>query len=214
MKIHMTTHTLKRMRINSTTRRALLASLVGTAVLAALPGAVHALDAAGARHLVAELGGELEELINSGKPEATILGEFENLFKRYADVSVMSRYILGADGRRASPAQMKAFSREIARYISRKYGRQFHEFVGGRINVQSVRKIKAGYEVNTRVHRRAGAPVHVAFLVSGRSGQDRIFNIVFEGVNLLLIERTEIGSMLDRRGGALDRLIADLREAG
>ena len=34
-----------------------------------------------------------------------------------------------------------------------------------------------------------------------------------EGINLLLTERTEIGAMIDRRGGNLDKMIADLRTA-
>ena len=35
-----------------------------------------------------------------------------------------------------------------------------------------------------------------------------------EGINMLLTERTEIGAMLDRRGGNIDAMIADLRKAG
>ena len=31
---------------------------------------------------------------------------------------------------------------------------------------------------------------------------------------MLLSERTEIGAMLDKRGGDLDRMIADLQELG
>jgi len=35
-----------------------------------------------------------------------------------------------------------------------------------------------------------------------------------EGLNMLLSERTEIGAMLDKRKGDLDKLIADLKNAG
>jgi phospholipid transport system substrate-binding protein len=35
-----------------------------------------------------------------------------------------------------------------------------------------------------------------------------------EGVNLLLTERTEIGAMIDRNRGNIDKMIADLRALG
>jgi phospholipid transport system substrate-binding protein len=50
----------------------------------------------------------------------------------------------------------------------------------------------------------------VTFLVSDKSGRDKFFNMFIEGVNMLLTERTEVGAMLDARGGDLNRLIKDL----
>ncbi|MBT5679460.1 MAG: ABC transporter substrate-binding protein, partial [Marinovum sp.] len=47
-----------------------------------------------------------------------------------------------------------------------------------------------------------------------KSGKDLFFNLFVEGVNMLLAERAEIGAMLDRRRGNLDKMIADLRKAG
>jgi phospholipid transport system substrate-binding protein len=50
--------------------------------------------------------------------------------------------------------------------------------------------------------------------VSDRSGRDLFFNMFIEGVNMLLAERAEIGAMLDRRGGNIDQMTADLAKAG
>jgi len=36
------------------------------------------------------------------------------------------------------------------------------------------------------------------------------FNLIIEGINMLLSERAEIGAMLDARGGNIDTLIRDL----
>ena len=52
----------------------------------------------------------------------------------------------------------------------------------------------------------------MTFLVSGQSS--RFFDMLIEGVSLLKSERTEIGSMLDRRKGDINALISDLRKAG
>jgi len=51
----------------------------------------------------------------------------------------------------------------------------------------------------------------VDFHVYDRPGRPVFFNLIVEGVNMLVSERQEIGAMLDQRGGDLDRLIADLR---
>ena len=48
--------------------------------------------------------------------------------------------------------------------------------------------------------------------MSDRSGRDLFFNMFIEGVNLLLTERTEIGAMIDRHGGDIDKMIADLKQ--
>ena len=54
-------------------------------------------------------------------------------------------------------------------------------------------------------------PFEVDFLVSDRSGQPLVFNLIIEGVNMLLAERQEIGALLDRNAGKIDALIDDLR---
>ena len=126
----------------------------------------------------------------------------------------MARYALGVDARSATPSQIKAFTKAFQSYIARKYGKRFREFIGGRIKVQSARKIRSGYEIKTTAFLRGEDPFEVTFLVSDKSGKDLFFNMFIEGVNMLLTERTEIGAMLDQRGGDLDRLIRDLKNYG
>ncbi|WP_164660460.1 phospholipid-binding protein MlaC [Tropicibacter sp. Alg240-R139] len=195
-------------------RRTFVASAVAGVAATALPLPAMALTEAGARNLVNNVVSEINRVIASGKSEAAMLRDFEKLFVRYADVSIMARYALGADARSASKAQMRSFTKAFQSYISRKYGRRFREFIGGQVTVKSARKIKAGYEIKSLVKLQGSAPFDVTFLVSDKSGKDKFYNMFIEGVNLLLTERTEIGAMLDRRKGDLNKLIADLSKAG
>ena len=80
--------------------------------------------------------------------------------------------------------------------------------------MKSARQIKAGYEIKTTAYLRGEAPFEVTFLVSDKSGRNLFYNMFIEGVNLLLTERTEIGSLLDRNGGNIDKMIADLARMG
>lgn len=195
-------------------RRTFVASVVAGFSLAALPLPALALTEAGARTLVNNVVSEINRVIASGKSEAAMLRDFEKLFVRYADVPIMARYALGADARSATQAQMRNFIKAFQGYISRKYGRRFREFIGGQVTVKSARKIKAGYEIKSLVKLQGSAPFDVTFLVSDKSGKDKFYNMFIEGVNLLLTERTEIGAMLDRRKGDLNKLISDLSKAG
>jgi phospholipid transport system substrate-binding protein len=80
-----------------------------------------------------------------------------------------------------------------------------------RIEVADARAVKSYYEVITTAFLRGESPFEVRFQVSDKSGRLLFFNIIIEGVNMLASERTEIGAMLDRQGGNLDALIAELQ---
>lgn len=188
------------------TRRGLIGGALALIVAPAL-----ALTADAATALIQKATGEITGIINSGKGEAAMYRDFERVFARYADVPTIARSALGPDARRASPAQLRAFTEAFQGYMARKYGRRFREFVGGRVVVRGAKPVKSFIEVNAVAELRGQAPFAVTFLVSDRSGKDQFFDLLIEGISLLRTERTEIGAMLDRRGGDIDALIADLK---
>ncbi len=192
------------------TRRIFGAAMAGGAALALVPGTALALDVNSARALIDQAIGEVNSVINSGKSESAMYGDFEQIFARYADVPVIARSALGAAARSASNAQLSAFTKAFQGYISRKYGRRFREFIGGKIEVTDARPIKSYFEVVSVAYLQGEAPFDLRWHVSNKSGKDLFFNIIIEGVNMLASERTEIGALLDRRGGDVDALISDL----
>ena len=191
-------------------RRMFLTTALVAPLLTALPMPAFALTESSARDLVDRLVGDINKVIVSTKSDSSKIRDFEKIFVKYADVAIMARYAIGVDARRASKSQMRSFTKAFQGYISRKYGKRFREFVGGRIEVKTSRKIKAGYEIRSTAYLTGQAPFEVTFLVSDKSGKSKFFNMYIEGVNLLLTERTEIGAMLDKRKGNIDQMIADL----
>jgi phospholipid transport system substrate-binding protein len=196
-------------------RRRFLALTAAAAGALILPGApARAATAAQARGLVEALVAEITATINSGRSEAQMLRGFEQIFLRYADVAIIAQTTLGVDWRRASQAQRRAYVNAFTGYISRKYGRRFREFIGGRVTVTGVRQVRDFQEVNSIAELRGQSPFRVDWLVSDKSGSPKFFNLLVDGVNMLATERAEIGAMLDRRGGDIDGLIADLGRSG
>lgn len=191
------------------TRRSFLAT---GAALASLPAApALALTGQEAATLIGRMVEEINTIIASGKSETAMYPDFERIFIKYGDIKVIAATALGADGRRASNAQKKAFTDAFTGYMARKYGSRFRQFIGGRLDVQRVKSIRRGYEVQCTAFLRGTDPFEVSFHVSDSK---RFFNMFIEGVDMLLTERTEIGAMLDARRGNIDSLIADLRKAG
>lgn len=199
---------------NSTNRRHVLAGAVAFAWVAALPLPVMALSDARARTLIDMVVKDINSVITSGKPLSGMITEFERIFARYADVSIIARSTLGPDANRATNEQLRAFTDAFRGYIARKYGKRFNEFIGGRIEVNSVKQVKSWHEVKSTAYLRGQSPFEVSFLVSDRSGKDLFFDMIIEGISLRLSERTEIGAMLDRRRGDISALIEDLKAAG
>ena len=193
-------------------RRFFIAGTASALMLPALPA--RALNANSASKLVDGLVTDINKVIASGKGESAMFRDFERIFARYSDTSYIAAYAMGADGRRASNGQKRAFSKAFQGYISRKYGKRFREFIGGRLEVNDVKQVKNWYEVRTTAFLRGESPFNVTFHVSDRSGKPLFFNMFIEGINLLLTERTEVGALLDRNGGNIDAMISALSKAG
>lgn len=193
------------------TRRALLA---GTAAALALPRAAASMTQAEARDLVGLVMADLDRIISGGGGEAQLFREFEALFARFGDVPVIAQSVLGPAARSASGAQLSAFTEAFRGYMARKYGRQFRRMNGARVEVVSAREVQRFWEVVSTMTLRGEAPFEVRWHVSDRSGQNRFFNMIINGVNVLAAERQEIGAMLEQRRGDIDALTRDLRSAG
>ena len=193
------------------TRRGLVVAAGATALLGLLPRPAAALDTASARALIDMAIGDVNKVINSGKPEQAMYKDFEGIFARYADVPAIARSALGPAARGASAGQMSAFTKAYQGYIGRKYGRRFREFIGGRIEVVDAKPLKSYFEVISVAHLQGEAPFDLRWHVSNKSGRDLFFNIIIEGVNMLATEREEVAALLKQRGGDIDRLVADLK---
>ena len=160
------------------TRRAFGAGLAaGTGFLAfALP--VRALTVDQARQLVDRLIADINATINSGKTEDAMFGDFEKIFITYADVATIARSALGPASKSASEGQMATFTKAYQGYISRKYGRRFREFIGGKIEVTDARPYKSYYEVISTATLQGEAPFDLRWWVGDKSGRNLFFNII------------------------------------
>jgi len=182
--------------------------------LIASAGPALALSEGEARTLVGRAVGDINKAINSGKTGPALYRDFEKIFRRYADVPTIARSVLGPPARSASKTQLNGFADALTGYLARKYGKQFRDFKGSEIEVTGARAVKSFQEVKAIAKLRGRSPLRVSFMVSDRSGSDRFFDLLIEGISLLKAERSEVGAMLDSVGGSVDKLTAQLKKRG
>lgn len=194
-------------------RRTVLSTALAGAALPFLPRPAHALTAGEAQALVEAAVVEVNRAIARGS-EAAVLRDLERIFRTYGDVPTIARSVLGPPARTATNAQMRAFTEAFQDYFAAKYGRRFREFIGGSISVDGARPVRSFFEVITTVTLSNGSPFELRWLVSDGSGRPAFFNMILGGVNLMISERTEIGAMLEARGGNMDALTQHLRTLG
>jgi phospholipid transport system substrate-binding protein len=197
-------------RLSLSRRQFTFAAMAASAAFA-VPGAATALTVDDARALVGKTIDTVNTIINSGKSESAMIKDFEAMFAKYADVAVIARSALGPAARTASAAELAAFTKSFRGYISRKYGRRFREFIGGRIEVTDARPLKSYFEVISVAYLQGEAPFDLRWHVSDKSGKNLFFNLIIEGVNMLATERAEIGALLDKQGGSVGKLAEALK---
>lgn len=191
-------------------RRRFLTGLVsGFALLVAMPHTASAFSSSQAEALITKAVSDINAIINSGKSEAGMFTDFERVLVNYADTPNIARSVLGPSARSASAAQLSAFTNAFQGYISRKYGSRFREFIGGKIEVNKTQKINSIYEVSCTAILRGESPFAISFIVADKSG--KFIDLTIEGISLLKSERAEIGAMLDKAGGSIDKLTAALK---
>ena len=185
--------------------------LVGFILLLFLStNAVNALNTGQADKLISSLVKDINTIINSQKPPTFMYLDFKSVLTKYADTKIMSQKVLGIDWRRATIRQRQDFQKAFEHYLSRKYGKRFREFLGGEIIVTKSRKVNSGFEVVSIVQLDGQAPFEVRWLVANKDGNPKMFNLFIEGINVSSVEKTEIGAMLDKRSGSIDKLITHL----
>lgn len=190
-------------------RSFLTGSLCSIAMLVGAPQAALAFSSAQAETLISKTVQDINAIINSGKSETSMYRDFERVLVNYADMPNIARSVLGPPARSASTAQLNAFTEAFQGYIARKYGSRFREFIGGKIEVKKTQKINSIYDVSCTAVLRGEAPFAISFIVADRSG--KFIDLTIEGISLLKSERAEIGAMLDKAGGNIDRLTASLK---
>lgn len=186
--------------------------LIGLAVTLAPLTPARATDVGAARAFIDTMGAQLIEILRTAKPGADRADEFLVLFRRAAALPQIGRFTMGLNWRQMTEAQQNAFLEAFEAHAVRSYTKSIGDYTGQTLVVTGAQDAgKRGVLVSSALRAKGAQDVRLDWLVSDRTGDLRIVDVVAEGVSLAITQREEFSAMVDARQGDIDRFIADLR---
>ena len=194
-----------------TRRRALLAAVTAAALLGGAGEA--AADCAGAEAFVQDAADRTLNVLNApGADAAQRLDGMNRLLFELADVPLIARLVLGRHWRAASDAQRTAYLDAFRIYALDSLAYRFAK-LGGGVGFQLLgRCVAEGSDalIPTEVTLpNRSDPTRIEWRVRNSEGVYRLIDVAVEGVSLVVSNRSEFDSVVNRQG--LDALIAQIR---
>lgn len=143
---------------------------------------------------------------------------FRDLFNESFDVPAISRFVLGANWRRASEQEKADFLDVFEDVIVQRFLPLFSDYSVETFKIDRVRRDANNANhvfVNSTIFRESGEPVSVEWRVREDEAGYQILDIVAEGVSMAITLRQEYGSVVRQSGvGGLVRQLRRKVESG
>jgi phospholipid transport system substrate-binding protein len=187
----------------------IVALLIGSAPLTTASNAV----AADAGVFMNELWGRTVEVLSNKVPRAERLARFRELYQQNFDGPGIARFVLGRYWRSASEQEQQEYLKLFQDYVVFVYGTRLSDFNGERFKVLGSRTDESGTIVSTDIISPKGdAPIKVDWRLITDHGAFKINDVIIEGISMLVTQRSEFASVIQRHGGQVGELLAMMRE--
>lgn len=193
------------------TRRSLiiLSLLIGSTSLAAAPNAI----AADANVFMSELWTRAVEVLDKKAPLTERLTRFRQLFQADFDGPGIARFVLGRYWRTASEQEQQEYMKLFEDYVIFVYGTRLSHFNGETFKVRGSRTDESGTVVSTEIISPSGEPpIKVDWRLVADRGAFKINDVIIEGISMMMTQRSEFASIIQRHGGQVGGLLALMRE--
>jgi phospholipid transport system substrate-binding protein len=194
-------------------RRTLLIGLIALGLMTPRH-AVHA-DAAGASQFIDNLvNSALRVLADRSASEAAREQTFQRLLSENFDIPRIARFVLGRYWTGASEQDRRKFIDTYREFIIRSYAARFSEYSGETVKVTSSRPEGANYTVvnSEIIHPSGEPPVKVSWRVRNSGDSYKVVDVDVEGVSMMLAQREEFTSVIERTGGTVGGLIQAIQQ--
>jgi phospholipid transport system substrate-binding protein len=164
-----------------------------------------------ARTLVESVGAEVIGVLQADITNDEKLKRLVALLEDAIDVDLVARLILGRHWRGASEAQQKDYLELFRAYALDSLASKLHLYKGQQFEVTDSRVAdKRDALVTTEILSNDRPPLHVAWRIRERDGGELVaIDVIVESVSLIITQRSEFASVIERRG--LDGLLDELR---
>lgn len=160
-----------------------------------------------------------ERVLHSLRTERARYQDDQALFQLVRDVVFpridrerTAQWVLGANWRTATPAQREQFIAEFSDLLLRTYGTALRQYDSEKLNYLPT-QAAAGADrvtVRTEIIRPDGPKVSVDYLLTNRSGEWKVYDIIIENVSMVVTYRSEYAAIIKRDG--MDGLLKQLAD--
>ena len=204
---------------NAATRRRLLlgaAAFLGTLAGSRAGHAVVIRDR-DAEALVSRLVEHVLQVISSNSDGSSQERRLMAAIESQTDLSLLARMTMGRYWRQASAKQRETYVGVFRHYLLQSFTSRLRRYTGTdlgaaqkRFAILGTRDVgKSDMLVRSRIEPPSGAPLKVDWRIRSRGGRLFIIDLVVEGVSLVITQRSEFSSVLERIG--IDGLITELQ---
>jgi phospholipid transport system substrate-binding protein len=135
------------------------------------------------------------------------------LFQANFDGPGIARFVLGRYWRSASQDEQQEFLRLFEDYVVFVYGTRFSSLSGETLKIRGSRAEESGVVVSTDIISPGGeAPIKIDWRLVTDNGVFKINDVVIEGISMMVTQRSEFASVIQRHGGQVSGLLSLMRE--
>jgi len=194
------------------TRRFLLtvmSLLIASASLTAAPEAI----AADAHAFMNDMWNQAIAVLSKKVSVTERLTRFRQLFQADFDGPGIARFVLGRYWRSASEEEQQEYLKLFEDYVVFVYGTRLSSFNGETFKVKGSRPEGNGIVVATDILNPNGEPpIKVDWRLISDNGAFKINDVIIEGISMLVTQRSEFASVIQRHGGQVGGLLELMRE--
>jgi len=188
--------------------------LVASLGLAAATGRAAANTEAATTFVSDLLSKALQSLADKSLTDEQREKQFRTMLDAKFDMPRISRFVLGRYWTTASEQERQNFQKLFEDYVVRAYSARFSQYSGEQVKVTGARPESDTVTlVTSQIIRPNGAPpAKIDWRVRKQDNDLKVVDIDVEGVSMLVTQREEFGSVIQRSGGTVAALNKTLQE--
>lgn len=152
-------------------------------------------------------------LKNSGMPDGERKARLKQVLQSRFDVGTISRFALGKYWKQLNPAQQQEYQSLFADMVATMYADRFSTYSGQEFKVHETVAAERDMLVKSSIidPERAKKDITVDWRVRTKDGKMQIVDVTIEDVSMIITQRSEFDSLIQRAGGNASVIIEHLR---
>lgn len=174
----------------------------------------NAADNAQAKAFIQNMGDEvIGYLVDDNIGQADRKDKLATVLKAHFDTKTISRFAMGQNWKTLSAEQQDEYRTLFEKMIVAIYSEKFAAYDGQQFEVDQAKAVNdKDYIVQSRILQNKGKDVTVSWQIRFKDDEFRIIDVKVEGVSMVLTQKSEFSSIIQRKGGNPAIIIDYLRQ--